>query len=101
MGSYRTPKIGLSPGYKNTAVDEGLQRYPELDGSQPGDPDKAARAIIDVATGTGDGASEQVRRCLRLPLGNDAMNKARAFVKQLSDDLDAVESIARSTTFSN
>lgn len=98
-GSYVTPAAGLSKEYKGTPLDEWLLRYPEMDGDQPGDPKKAAQVIVSVVTGTDGGADAKVKQCLRLPLGNDAMDRARMYVKSLSEELDAMELMARSTDF--
>jgi NAD(P)-dependent dehydrogenase (short-subunit alcohol dehydrogenase family) len=99
-GSYVTPAAGLTKDYENGPVDQVLKKYPTMHGSQEGDPQKAAKRILEVITGTGTetGAGETIDACLRLPLGNDAMDKAREKVSTLVQNLDAVEHMARSTT---
>lgn len=97
--SYTTPATGLSEGYVGGPVDDALTKYPTVHGAQEGDPAKAAKAIVEVATGTGMGADEKVQECLRLPLGGDAIDKARDYVRKLTNELNAVEKIARSTAF--
>ena len=99
VGSFEIPERGLSEGYVGTTIDEGLTMYATMHGSQDGDPKKAAKIVIDVITGVGFGSDEKVRSCLRLPLGIDAMEKAREYVKTLTEELDSIEVIARSTSF--
>ncbi len=61
-----------------------------MDGSQPGDPDRAAAAILDVIDA--DDAP------LRLALGDDAVDAIRSKHDQLRADLDGWENVSRSTT---
>ena len=61
-----------------------------MDGSQPGDPDRAAAAILDVID-AGDAP-------LRLALGDDAVDAIGAKHEQLRADLDGWENVSRSTT---
>ncbi|HEY9196106.1 MAG TPA: short-chain dehydrogenase/reductase, partial [Mucilaginibacter sp.] len=60
-------------------------------GNQPGDPDKAADVLIEVAGSTNPP--------LHLFLGADAYNMARAKMESLKQDMDAVEGIATATNF--
>ncbi|WP_437864795.1 oxidoreductase [Sorangium sp. So ce363] len=60
------------------------------DGSQPGDPAKAARAIIDAI-----GLDPMP---LRLPLGADAVSGIRAKLARVAADVDRTEAIALDTT---
>jgi len=67
----------------------------QSDGSQGGDPAKAARAIADaVSTSEGDGEP-----ALRLPLGADAVKSIRAKLAQVSADVDRGEPVATATAF--
>ncbi len=70
-------------GPNRTAVDQ-------MDGSQPGDPDRAAAAILGVID-----ADDPP---LRLALGDDAVDAIRAKHDQLRADLDVWEHLSRSTT---
>ena len=70
-------------GPTRTAVDQ-------MDGSQPGDPDRAAAAILGVI--------EADDPPLRLALGDDAVDAIRAKHDQLRADLDGWEHVSRSTT---
>ena len=63
----------------------------ESAGQQPGDPVKAARAIVDaVAAGAA---------CLRLPLGADAVTSIRAKLARVTADVDHTEAVAAATAF--
>jgi NAD(P)-dependent dehydrogenase (short-subunit alcohol dehydrogenase family) len=95
--SYVTPAAGLTLDYEGGPVDNMLKKYPTIHGAQEGDPKKAAQMIVDVITGTGVGTDVEVGQCLRLPLGVDALEKAREKVSSLNKNLDVIENIARST----
>lgn len=60
-------------------------------GWQPGDPARAAQALIAVV--------ESEHPPLRLPLGTDAFTLIRQHVQQQLNDLDRWESLSRSTDF--
>lgn len=64
----------------------------EADGKQPGDPAKAARAIVETVSRPG-------ALPLRLPLGADAVDGIRAKLARVAADVDAAEAVARATTF--
>jgi NAD(P)-dependent dehydrogenase (short-subunit alcohol dehydrogenase family) len=63
----------------------------EINGSQPGDPAKAARAMIDVF--------ERPVAPLHLLLGSDAVSMAEAKLSQVRGELDELRSISVSTDF--
>jgi NAD(P)-dependent dehydrogenase (short-subunit alcohol dehydrogenase family) len=75
----------VSTGQTRTAVDS-------MDGSQPGDPAKAAQAILE--------ALDSDDPPLRLALGNDAVDSIRGHHEQLRTDLDRWERLSRSTDLS-
>lgn len=60
-----------------------------MDGSQPGDPRKAADAILEVL--------DAEERPLRLAVGDDAVDALRTHHRWLADDLDRWESTSRAT----
>jgi NAD(P)-dependent dehydrogenase (short-subunit alcohol dehydrogenase family) len=60
-----------------------------MDGSQPGDPNRAAAAIIELVNAT--------RAPLRLALGDDAVDSIRTKHQQLAAELQRWESLSRST----
>jgi NAD(P)-dependent dehydrogenase (short-subunit alcohol dehydrogenase family) len=96
-GSFRTGLLGRSlnaaPAMDEYAGTVGATRaYIENeDGRQAGDPNKAARAIMDVL--------DSDDPPLRLALGPDAVDAIRAKHQALSEELARWESLARSTTF--
>jgi NAD(P)-dependent dehydrogenase (short-subunit alcohol dehydrogenase family) len=100
-GSYVTPAAGLTSDYDGGPVDDMLKKYPTLHGAQEGDPQKAGLRIVEVVTGTGMGSGDDIAGCLRLPLGADAVEKARDKVASLTRDIDLTENIAKSTAFEN
>jgi NAD(P)-dependent dehydrogenase (short-subunit alcohol dehydrogenase family) len=64
-----------------------------MDGSQPGDPNRAAAAIIEIVNA--------IRAPLRLALGGDAVDSIRTKHQQLTAELQGWESLSRSTAFSD
>jgi NAD(P)-dependent dehydrogenase (short-subunit alcohol dehydrogenase family) len=96
-GSFRTGLLGRSlrsvPELEQYAETVGATRaYIEReDGSQAGDPAKAAAAIID--------ALDADDPPLRLALGADAVDAIRAKHETLRADLARWEDVARATTF--
>lgn len=71
----------VSTAHTRAAVDR-------MDGTQPGDPAKAAQAILRVL--------DDIDPPLRLALGNDAVDNIRAHHEQLRTDLDRWEKLSRS-----
>jgi NAD(P)-dependent dehydrogenase (short-subunit alcohol dehydrogenase family) len=70
----------VSTGQTRAAVDG-------MDGTQPGDPAKAAEAIVQVV--------DSDKPPLRLALGNDAVDSIRAHHQRLGADLDRWEALSR------
>ncbi len=64
-------------------------------GKQLGDPDKGAERIFEVVTGAG--MAKGKKEYLRLPLGTDCLQSARAKIDQLKETFDEFEEIASST----
>ncbi len=96
-GGFRTDFAGIS-----TRITEGNPAYAETvgktaamqrayDGRQPGDPDKAAKAIIDV--------SKAPEPPLRIVLGRDAYARAERTDKNRLDELRAWRQLSESTDF--
>jgi NAD(P)-dependent dehydrogenase (short-subunit alcohol dehydrogenase family) len=71
-----------------TAIADGLER---LDGAQPGDPRRAAEAIVR--------AVEAAEPPARLPLGRDAVRAIRSKLADVGRELDAWEKVAESTAY--
>jgi short-subunit dehydrogenase len=97
-GPFRTDFIGRSldraetqmPDYQPT-VGKFLNFLNSIEGKQPGDPEKAARAIIKMV--------ESENPPLPLVLGKYAYSKFRNKLESLSKELDAWEAIAIETDF--
>ncbi|HYI56578.1 MAG TPA: oxidoreductase [Microlunatus sp.] len=76
------------PAYRDQ-MDALKATFADQDGQQPGDPTKAAAAIVEaVASG---------RPPLHLVLGDDAVESINATLTQQQDELAAWESVSRST----
>ncbi|MFD1082683.1 oxidoreductase [Micromonospora andamanensis] len=94
-GAFRTEfgghRMHRSPIIEEYAVSTGSTRaaVDAMDGTQPGDPTKAARAILEVI----DSADPP----LRLALGNDAVDLIAAHHELLRTDLARWEKLSRST----
>ncbi len=96
-GAFRTALFGDAfrmlpehPAYAESVG--GTREYVRSSaGHQPGDPDKAARAIID--------AVDAGAPTLRLPLGADAVDLIRAKLGSMASELDVTEAVARATAF--
>ncbi|NUT26929.1 MAG: SDR family NAD(P)-dependent oxidoreductase [Streptomyces sp.] len=96
-GSFRTALF--KSGRKGVSADSGL--YPKVsqtrdfvsggDGTQPGDPAKAAALIL--------AALEADRTPLRLPLGDDGVDAVLGHLDQVRGDVAAWEKRARATAF--
>ena len=97
-GSFRT-EFGAGRMHRSKAIidDYGSTVGPTraavdaMDGSQPGDPTRAAAAIIEIA-----GAAQAP---LRLALGDDAVDNIQAKHRRLAADLKGWEALSRSTAF--
>ncbi|KAK4499749.1 hypothetical protein PRZ48_007935 [Zasmidium cellare] len=102
-GAFRTNFQGagtgpaLSKTYLGTTVDTILQRVIGNGGKERGDPDRAAKAIVEAVTYEGDGKA--TRDLLRLPLGEDALARAKAKTDDFSGNVDRVKHIAQSAVF--
>lgn len=94
-GAFRTSLFGgafrSQPPLDAYATTVGATRawVAQTDGTQPGDPRKAARAIAD--------AVEAGATTLRLPLGADAVENIRQKLSEISADVAATEQVARAT----
>jgi NAD(P)-dependent dehydrogenase (short-subunit alcohol dehydrogenase family) len=96
-GPFRTDFAGRSPVVADPlpAYAEVLrasrERFARLDGTQPGDPERAARAVVAVA--------DLDDPPLRLPLGANAFDTVRATLRARLEELDALEALGRDTDF--
>jgi NAD(P)-dependent dehydrogenase (short-subunit alcohol dehydrogenase family) len=97
-GAFRTGLFASGSAYLSTAmpeyaatVDPTRAYVSNGDGSQPGDPAKAAAAILTAL------AAE--RTPLRLPLGGDAVDGIRAHLATVGEEITVWEPLSRSTNF--
>ncbi|EMC97878.1 hypothetical protein BAUCODRAFT_67463 [Baudoinia panamericana UAMH 10762] len=105
LGAYRTPFQSavdkpsniISEPYKGTIADKTAQRITAGHGKQAGDPAKAAEAIIEVVTGECRGVN--LRHVLRLPLGKDAVQRARSKIESFTRDIDSCKQLAEWASF--
>ncbi len=104
-GAFRTPfssrivtparyeaSGGHSEAYKGTAVETmvgGTKNMMSMPDFVKGDPDKAARAIVEAVVGG--------HEYLRLPLGPDCVAALETKIGQLQSDLDATRAVATAT----
>jgi NAD(P)-dependent dehydrogenase (short-subunit alcohol dehydrogenase family) len=99
-GAFRTALFGAAfrrmPSLEAYAPTVGALRSwtAAVDGEQAGDPAKAARAIVEVAS-----RPAGAELPLRLPLGGDAVEGIRGKLAHVAADVDGTESIARATAF--
>lgn len=97
-GAFRTDFNGRSLATAEQSIDAyatvseaSLQWFKEMDGQQPGDPDKAAQAIIQ--------AVESPHPPMRLALGTDAMNLIQEKLEWIKTDLDVWQQVTVSTDY--
>jgi NAD(P)-dependent dehydrogenase (short-subunit alcohol dehydrogenase family) len=97
-GAFRTGLFASGSAYLSTAmpeyaatVDPTRAYVSNGDGSQPGDPAKAAAAILTAL------AAE--RTPLRLPLGGDAVDGIRSHLATVGEEITVWEPLSRSTNF--
>jgi NAD(P)-dependent dehydrogenase (short-subunit alcohol dehydrogenase family) len=96
-GPFRTDFAGRSPVVADPmpayaeVLRESRERFARLDGTQPGDPERAAQAVVAVA--------DMADPPLRLPLGANAFDTVRATLRARLEELDAVEALGRDTDF--
>jgi hypothetical protein len=97
-GAFRTDFNGRSLAAAEQSIDAystvsgaSLQWFKEMDGQQPGDPAKAAQAIIQ--------AVESPHPPMRLALGTDAMSLIQEKLEWVKTDLDAWQQVTVSTGY--
>lgn len=97
-GAFRTNLFGKGAAYFSepneayaATVGETRRMVESGDGTQPGDPAKAAAAILT--------ALDAEHPPLRLALGGDAVDAIRTHLDQVGDELATWEQVARDTTF--
>lgn len=97
-GAFRTDFNGRSLAVADQQIEDYaatsgqmLEWIQEMDGKQPGDPDKAAAAMIQVV--------ESENPPLRLALGADAVSAINEKIESVKSELDAWEQVAIATAF--
>lgn len=97
-GAFRTDFNGRSLAAPEQPIDDYapitgsfLQWLQEMDGKQPGDPDKAAQAMIQVV--------ESNNPPLRLALGVDAVSAIEAKLESVKTELDAWRQVSLDTGY--
>lgn len=96
----RPVKGRLSKPYEGTLVNNQIDRIetgPAGHGKQPGDPDKAAKAIIEVVTQNGKG--QKYEGVMRLALGNDALDRAKTKLKNWTSDVERTEALTKGAVY--
>ncbi|WP_342086285.1 oxidoreductase [Dyadobacter sp. OTU695] len=88
-GSFVTPKNGIA-AYQKVRDTEALHQQ-QINGQQPGDPNKAAEAMIRIAG--------EANPPLHLILGEDAFGMAQTKIAAFSEELENWKSISVSTNF--
>lgn len=97
-GAFRTEINGAALAITDTLIDDytasmdGMMQWlKDMDGKQPGDPDKAAAAMIQVV--------ESDNPPLRLALGADAVDTIDAKLESVKAELDAWKAASIDTAF--
>lgn len=75
-----------------------LDKFDTMAGRQKGDPTKAAARIYEAVSGQGL-AGDLKGRVLRMPLGEDCIERYEVKIKTMKEDLEAVRTVAMSTSF--
>ena len=103
-GAFRTnflsaialPNKPHTEDYEN--VQAVLGKFSAMAGQQPGDPVKAAARIVEAVSGQGL-AGHLKGQVLRLPLGEDCVERFEVKIKTMGQDLEKGREIAKSTSF--
>jgi len=93
-GAFRTDFLAATSIQKSATANydsTGVAAFDAMNGNQLGDPDRAARAILDI--------TDSPTPPLHLLLGSDALNRMRAKLAAVTDEIDRYEAITRSTDF--
>lgn len=92
----RKGRSNLIDDYEGTAVRKGEQRMDEINGKQPGDIKKGAKAIVDVLT---EATGKPVP--LRLVIGKDAWQSIRSKCEEIIGVLDESKDLSCGTDLDN
>ena len=104
--AFRTENMFASPSFEGNPIAdydsmrEGSKaRVKQIDGTQPGDPVKAMRVLVDVVRGEGVAADKEWP--LFLPLGREAEEAIRSKFKELDGVLGEWGEVIRDTRLDN
>ncbi|KAF2191792.1 NAD(P)-binding protein [Zopfia rhizophila CBS 207.26] len=87
-GAYTNQE--LNPAYRNTPLSATLDALKTQNGTQRGDPKKAARVMYEAIVGEARGAKAD-KGVLRLLLGPDAIERMNARLNSMTSDLAAID----------
>lgn len=96
-GSVKERKVDSPEPLRDTTTDTMQTKATAEHGKEPGDIDKAAKAIVDAVTGK-EGVKVW-KGLLRLPLGKDAYYFAEMKYRGVLENLDRTKDVAFSTDF--
>lgn len=102
-GAFRTsfmdtlvfPEAGLGP-YVGTPTAKMVEVTEDMKRRKYGDVAKAAEVLLSVILGTGLAASEDVKKCLRIPMGQDCWPLAKKEAEAWLKELTTIETISMS-----
>ena len=89
-GGLRTSGLAL-PDYAGSITEAMRSGVPSSNGTQPGDPRRAAQALVALA--------DAAKPPLRIPLGTDAAAMLRSQLRATTAELDQWEALTKSTDF--
>lgn len=102
-GAFRTnfldtlvlPAVGMG-GYKGTPADLVVQMTLAMKGAKLGNVRRAGETLLDVIVGEGLAAGEEMRKCLRVPLGQDCWPLAVKEAESWRQEMDITKSVSMS-----
>ena len=96
LSAYAVPAKPHTEDYKT--VKAVLDKFETMRGQQKGDPKKAAARIYEAVSGQGL-AGGLKGNVLRMPLGEDCVERYEVKIKTMKEDLEKVREAAFSTSF--
>ena len=91
---FATEKLAFAgpiDDYAETAVGHWRKKIPQMNGRQPGDPEKAAEVLLKIV--------ETDPPPLHIVIGNSALDRIRQKISILTQELNAWEAVSRSVDF--
>jgi NAD(P)-dependent dehydrogenase (short-subunit alcohol dehydrogenase family) len=99
LSAFEMCAKGISDTYRNTAVERMVQTFHQVNGTQPGDPSKAADRLFEVISDDRVLISKIEGNLLRLPLGSDSHGVLKARLNKSREQLELTEAIALDTEY--